>query len=113
MVPKRLKQARKIAGFSQEKLAQLVEIESVGSRSIISNYEAGRFSPSFDFIVRVAKLLDYPESYFYTVDDEFAETILQLYRNRTNPEFNPYYRSLAEARVLADELSRCLKKATE
>ncbi|HGV7853804.1 TPA: XRE family transcriptional regulator, partial [Escherichia coli] len=33
MIPKRLKEAREAANFSQEKLAQLVDIESVNSRS--------------------------------------------------------------------------------
>ncbi|EOO7996184.1 helix-turn-helix transcriptional regulator, partial [Escherichia coli] len=50
MIPKRLKEAREAANFSQEKLAQLVDIESVNSRSRISNYESGRFTPPFEFI---------------------------------------------------------------
>lgn len=81
MVPKRLKEARELAGLSQEKLAQLVEIESVNSRSRISNYEAGRFTPPFDFIIRVAKILGYPEYYFYIVDDDVAKNILDSHRN--------------------------------
>lgn len=119
MVPKRLKEAREAAGFSQEKLAQLIEIESVNSRSRISNYEAGRYTPPFDFIVRVAKMLNYPESYFYTVDDDFAKTILALHQGRMNPEANPHYNSvievkklteqLDEARKLTSQLNECLK----
>ncbi|EMR9883781.1 TPA: helix-turn-helix transcriptional regulator, partial [Escherichia coli] len=54
MIPKRLKEAREAANFSQEKLAQLVDIESVNSRSRISNYESGRFTPPFEFIQKVA-----------------------------------------------------------
>lgn len=102
-----------MAGFSQEKLAQLIEIESVNSRSRISNYEAGRYAPPFDFIVRVAKLLDYPESYFYTIDDGFAQTILQLHRNRSDPHFNPYYNTLQEVKRLASQLNDYLKKTVD
>ncbi|SQA60587.1 transcriptional regulator, y4mF family [Raoultella planticola] len=80
MVPKRLKEARKAAGLSQEKLAQLVDIETVNSRSRISNYESGTFTPPFDFIVRVANVLDYPEGYFYTLDDDFALFMLSAHK---------------------------------
>ena len=64
MVPKRLKEAREAAGLSQEKLSELIGVEGVNTRSRLSNYEVGRFTPPFDFILRVAKALDYPESYF-------------------------------------------------
>ncbi|EKN6275823.1 helix-turn-helix transcriptional regulator [Yersinia enterocolitica] len=113
MVPKRLKEAREAAGLSQEKLSELIGIEGVNTRSRLSNYEVGRFSPPFDFVLRVAKVLDYPENYFYTVDDDFAKTVLQIYRNRTNPDVNPYYNSLVEAKKLAHQLNECLKKATD
>lgn len=109
MVPKRLKEAREAAGLSQERLAQLVDIDTVNSRSRISNYESGRFTPPFNFIQRVAKVLDYPEGYFYTSDDDFAEIILMTYRNRENPAFNPYFQTLVEIKEQVEKLYERLK----
>lgn len=116
MVPKRLKEARELAGLSQEKLAQLVEIESVNSRSRISNYEAGRFTPPFDFILRVAKVLGYPEYYFYTVDDDVAKNILENHRKVMNCNDNPHYHILIENKKLReqrDEVQRLLSQLND
>lgn len=113
MIPKRLKDAREAAGISQEKLAQLTEIETVNNRSRISNYESGRYSPSFGFVRKVADLLGYPEAYFYTVDDDFADLILQLHLDRNNPNLNPYYGVLREAKELASKLNECLNKVKD
>ncbi|MCU6278871.1 helix-turn-helix transcriptional regulator [Enterobacter quasiroggenkampii] len=116
----RLKIAREKAGLSQEQLAHLVDIDTVNSRSRISNYESGRYAPPLAFVLKVARALDYPEGYFYTEDDKFAERILLLYRNRDNPEYNPYQLAVAEserlsslldeARDLAGKLNTCLNK---
>lgn len=109
MIPKRLKDAREEAGLSQEKLAQLTDIETVNNRSRISNYEAGRYSPPFEFVRKVADLLGYPEAYFYTVDDDFADLILRLHRDKNDPNLNPYYGKLREVKELAFKLNECLK----
>jgi transcriptional regulator with XRE-family HTH domain len=77
MVPRRLKVAREAAGLSQEKLAELIGIDGANSRSRLSNYEVGRFSPPFDVVVRIAKALNYPEYYFYVLDDDIAEMLLK------------------------------------
>lgn len=115
MIPKRLKDARKKAGLTQERFLQLADMDSVNDKSQISSYELGRYSPPYEFIVRIAKALDYPEAYFYTQDDVFAETILQLHLNRSNPDFNPYVtelnalkKRLEEAHKLAASLSNFL-----
>lgn len=111
MVPKRLKAAREAAGLSQEKLAELVGIEGVSLNSRLSNYEVGRNTPSFDFIVRVAKALDYPESYFYTLDDDFADVILQYHRTRNSAFLNPFFDSQDEARKYKSSLDEAKKMA--
>ena len=108
MVPKRLKDARKNAGLSQEKLVQLADVESVSDKSQVSNYESGRYSPPYEFVVQIARALDYPEAYFYAQDDVFAEMLLQLYRNRANPDFNPY---VIEVQELKKKLSEAQKAA--
>lgn len=121
MVPKRLKEAREAAGLSQEKLAELVNIDGLNIRSRLSNYEVGRFSPSFDVIVRIAKALDYPENYFYTLDDDFAEQVLQYHRSKNSESLNPFFdsqdkakeykASIEDALILAERLTSQLRKS--
>lgn len=82
MIPKRLREARETAGLSQEALSELTII----SRSGVANYEAGRFSPSFVWVDRLAKALNYPTAYFYTEDDEFAYLILALHRQQSDAD---------------------------
>ena len=84
MVPKRLKEAREAAGLSQEKLSELVGVEGVNPRSRMSNYEAGRFAPPFEFVCRVADVLGYPEYYFYIVNDVTAKLLLRMHRGEQN-----------------------------
>lgn len=73
MVPKRLKEARKAVGLSQEKLSELIGIEGVSTRSRLSSYEIGRTEPPFSLVEKIADVLGYPEYYFYTVNDVTAK----------------------------------------
>lgn len=82
MVPTRLRAARKAAGLTQEKLGLMVGIDESTARSRISQYELGIYSPSFDTACRIARALDVPEAFLYTVDDGFAAEILALYHQR-------------------------------
>ena len=109
MVPKRLKAARESAGLSQGKLAELIGIEGVSLNSRLSNYESGRFTPSFDVIVRIAKALDYPESYFYTIDDDVAEAILKYHRDKNSDALNPFYDAHDDARKYKTSLDEAKK----
>ncbi|UAN54626.1 helix-turn-helix transcriptional regulator (plasmid) [Serratia sp. JSRIV002] len=123
MVPKRLKEAREAAGLTQKQLAELVAIEGVNLTSRLSNYEVGRFAPSFDFVVRVAKALDYPEYYFYVVDDDVAELLLQHHHSAgttplvthsaeyMNRDSKKYKASLEEALGMAERLTSYIKKS--
>ncbi|HDK2751320.1 TPA: helix-turn-helix transcriptional regulator [Escherichia coli] len=105
MVPKRLKEARMEAGLSQEKLSQLLGVaEGINTRSRFSSYEVGRTEPPFKLVKKIAELLDYPENYFYTEDDDFAKAVLDFHRKRTSPELNPNYDSEVEARRMASKL---------
>lgn len=106
-------------GISQEKLSQLIDIDGKNSRSRLSSYEVGRTEPPFSLVVKIARLLDYPEYYFYTVDDDMAKNMLEVHRNRVNPEENLQYYTLEEnkklrkqneeARKLLKQLNECLK----
>lgn len=109
MVPKRLKAARKAAGLSQKKLAELIDVDGSNPRSRLSNYEVGRFTPSFDVIVRIAKALDYPESYFYTIDDDVAEAILKYHRDKNSDALNPFYDAHDDARKYKTSLDEAKK----
>lgn len=79
MIPKRLKEARLRAKLTQEKLGVLAGIEEATAYSRLSHYENGTHKPTFDLVCEFAKVLNVPECYFYTVDDDFAEAVLNLY----------------------------------
>jgi len=79
MISKRLKEARRRAKLTQEKLAVMAGIDESTARSRISQYENGIYRPNFETCCAFAKILDVPECYFYTVDDDFAVALLQLY----------------------------------
>ena len=80
MLPVRLKSARLNAHLTQEKLGILAGIEEETARSRISQYENGIHRPTFEMMCAFAKVLNVPEGYFYTIDDKFAEILLDLYR---------------------------------
>ncbi|ATF92043.1 helix-turn-helix domain-containing protein [Cedecea neteri] len=79
MLPVRLKTARLNAHLTQERLGVLAGIEEETARSRISQYEGGVHRPTFEMMCAFAKVLNIPECYFYTVDDDFAERVLALY----------------------------------
>lgn len=79
MLPARLKTARLRANFTQEKLGVLAGIEEATARSRVSQYESGIHRPTFEMMCSFAKVLNVPECYFYTVDDDFAAAVLDLY----------------------------------
>lgn len=79
MIPKRLKEARQRAKLTQEKLGVLAGIEEATAYSRLSHYENGTHKPTFDLVCEFARVLNVPECYFYTVDDDFAEAVLNLY----------------------------------
>ncbi len=87
MIPKRLKEARHRAKLTQEKLAVMAGIDESTARSRISQYENGIYRPNFETCCAFAKILDVPECYFYTIDDDFAVAVLQLHSAR-NAERN-------------------------
>ncbi len=82
MIPKRLKTARLAAKLSQEKLGVLAGIEESTARSRISQYESGVHRPTFEMMCAFAKVLNIPEGYFYTLDDQFAEKLLALFKGK-------------------------------
>ncbi|MDM2834856.1 helix-turn-helix transcriptional regulator [Citrobacter sp. Cpo091] len=84
MLPIRLKTARLQANLTQEKLGVLAGIEEATARSRISQYESGIHRPTFEIMCAFAKVLNVPECYFYTVDDDFAEVVLKAHNQWSN-----------------------------
>ncbi|ENZ2117433.1 helix-turn-helix domain-containing protein [Salmonella enterica] len=80
MISKRLKEARLRAKLTQERLGVLAGIEEATAYSRLSHYENGTHKPTFELVCKFARVLNVPECYFYTVDDDFAEEILTLYK---------------------------------
>lgn len=79
MIPKRLKEARLRAKLTQERLGVLAGIKEATAYSRLSHYENGTHKPTFDLVCEFARVLNVPECYFYTVNDDFAEAVLDLY----------------------------------
>ncbi|ELT1236943.1 helix-turn-helix transcriptional regulator [Salmonella enterica] len=78
MLIKRLKEARLRAGLSQEKLGVLAGIDEASASARMNQYERGKHTPDFDMVCKLAKILNVPESYFYTIDDNMAEIMLKI-----------------------------------
>lgn len=88
MITKRLKSARIRAGLTQEQLGVLAGIDESTARGRISSYETGAYRPVFEIMCQIGKVLNVPECYFYIVDDQFAEEVLELFQKRSERELS-------------------------
>ena len=77
-IPRRLKEARLKTELSQKALGIAIGIDQFSASSRMNHYEQGLHSPDFSLLSRVSELLKIPTSYFYTIDDELAELILDF-----------------------------------
>lgn len=73
--PKRLKQARKAAKLTQEKLGILSGIEESSASARMNQYEKGKHAPDFQMVKLIANALGLPTAYFYCEEDDLAEVI--------------------------------------
>lgn len=96
MVHRRLREARLKRSMTQAKLALLLDFEGYSLRGAISNYETGKYAPSFQIVKSIAKILDYPECYFYIEDDVFAEQVLALYNGTPTEKITPYAKEIKQ-----------------
>ncbi len=76
VVAKRIRQARELAGFSQQELGIKAGIDELSASSRISQYERGVHSPDFPTAERLAKALRVPAPFFYATDGTLAAWIL-------------------------------------
>ena len=81
---RRMKEARKHADLSQERLGVLAGIDEMSSSARMNQYERGKHEPDFSMVERIAKVLNVPESYFYAKDD--AAAWLQIVFHRMLPD---------------------------
>jgi transcriptional regulator with XRE-family HTH domain len=76
----RMKEARKQAKLSQERLGILAGIDEMSSSARMNQYERGKHEPDFSMVERIAKVLNVPESYFYAKDDNSAALQIAFHR---------------------------------
>lgn len=77
---KRLKQARKAARLSQEKLGVLAGIDEMSASARMNQYERDKHEPDFATVVRIAKALHLPVSFFYAEHDSEAKLVAAFHR---------------------------------
>ena len=87
MIGKRLRAARKAAGYTQAELAKAAGIDQTVSR--ISHYETESHTPNFQQACKFADVLGIPECYLYCRDDVLAEYLLSIFKQQKNHELNP------------------------
>jgi transcriptional regulator with XRE-family HTH domain len=79
-LPKRLKEARRIAGLSQRKLGVASGMDEFSAGPRMNQYEVGKHTPDFLTLKHIADALLVPTAYFYTEEDKLAEIIRLLGR---------------------------------
>ncbi len=90
--PERLKTAREIKNISQRKLGMLLGL----SDKAISAYESGRTYPPLDTLLKIAKELDKPVSYFLDEDTKEASLISKV--DRLTFDLKEFAQELEETR---------------
>ncbi|AKE60107.1 transcriptional regulator [Citrobacter amalonaticus Y19] len=84
MIGKRLKVSRVSAGWTQAELGVRAGLDEESASARISSYENEVHAPDFKLACKLAAALDVPEAYFYAVNDDLAELILQYHRFKKN-----------------------------
>ncbi|MBB6157383.1 transcriptional regulator with XRE-family HTH domain [Pseudomonas sp. JAI115] len=77
---KRLKEARKARGISQERLGIDAGIEPASASARMNQYEKGVHQPGDNVVKQIAAVLNLPVPYFYCEDDETAH-LLQCFHS--------------------------------
>ncbi|AYN27719.1 XRE family transcriptional regulator [Buttiauxella sp. 3AFRM03] len=80
MLPHRLKEARLKAGLSQQRLGILAGIDEATASARMNQYERGIHTPEFALACKLAEVLKIPACYFYTVEDDLAEVVMDWFK---------------------------------
>ncbi|EIL98305.1 hypothetical protein RHOFW104T7_11815 [Rhodanobacter thiooxydans] len=78
---RRLREARKIYGFSQTQLGIAARLDQSVAGSRVSHYETGKHEVKLGLQKLFAKALALPLKYFYIEDDEEARLIAEASRS--------------------------------
>lgn len=73
---RRLKQARQLAGLSQEQVGIEADLDPMSASTRMNRYELGKRAPAYELVERFAKVLGVPTAYFYAVADDEAQLLL-------------------------------------
>ena len=76
---KRLKEARQLAGMSQEGLGVLAGINEASASAKMNQYERGKHEPDITMVARLARALDVPVALLYAETDLEAELLLSFH----------------------------------
>lgn len=80
VIANRLKEARIATKLTQEQLGILAGIDEASASARMNQYERGRHVPDFSLIEHISKVLNLPEAYFYTRDDDSAQLLIAFHR---------------------------------
>lgn len=101
----RLKQARKAAGLSQEKLGVLAGIDEMSASARMNQYERGKHEPDIAMVSRIAKALQLPVSFFYSETDGEAKLIAAYHRLDSSQKAMLLEQALALAGIGSADIS--------
>ncbi|MGH6648208.1 helix-turn-helix domain-containing protein [Aquabacterium sp.] len=73
---KRLDEARKRKGLSQERLGVLAGIDEMSAGARVNQYIKSKHAPDSGTVERLAAVLEVPVPYLYADDDQMAELLL-------------------------------------
>jgi len=77
---KRLKEARKAAGISQQQLGIEAGIEPASASARMNQYEKDKHAPNPATVLQIAQVLKLPAAYFYSEDDDEARLLVAFHR---------------------------------
>lgn len=77
---RRLKEARKAAKMSQERLGIEAGLDPMSASARMNRYELGERTPDLDVVARIAKVLGVPVTYFFAESEDEATLLARLHR---------------------------------
>lgn len=80
VMARRLREARKRLGVSQERLGVLAGIDEFSASARINQYERGKHVPAFEVARSLARALDVPTEYLYAEDERTARLLLAFHK---------------------------------
>lgn len=77
---RRLREARKTLGLSQQAIGEMAGIDPGGAGVRVNRYEQGVYEPSVQTAIHLARALGVPLAYIYAEDDQLAWMIRRFDR---------------------------------